>query len=363
MLLAALILAASLAQPEPAKTTGRYTVLKASGDLDNDRFCQSIATELDAIKDSVLIIIELDGNRARPDLVARLGAKLKSNPTPVSILLKDAVDKKVGIGQLLLGFYAKSCFIDPATDIAAASNDDLKSLAPPSTSWEPIERDISGIAWTRLGERSADQALARALTAPHEDWFVVPDLDKHPWRLSQTLPAGGQSGAQPHQIIWAAASGLDRITIKADTAVGLALCANKVQNLTPVLADANLSIRSTRSNKSVSNGLGDASASVSRILEDSKLAARKVVTTLTVKSNPNRPTPAEEYRKASKAALTQIEKASLDLDRAEALLSDYPEIDRRASTNPKKPALKAAIEAIRKDLEKHRVIARDFGTR
>lgn len=364
MLLAALILAASVAQPEPARPTGRYTVLKVSGDLDNDYLCKAITTELESTKDCSLIVLELDGNRARPDLVAKLGAKLKGNPTPITVLLKDTTDKKVGVGQLLLGFYAKSCFIDPTTEIAAASGDDLKPLGPPSTSWDAIAREIEGAVWTRLGERNADRGLAHALTAPREDWFALPGTDVHqPWRCSPATPAITQSNTPPRQVIWATSTGVSRITINPETAIGLAICSAKAQNTTPLLADANLSIRSTRTDRTITNGLSEAAASMTRIIEDAKLAARKISTTLTVKSTPTRPASPQEYRKAAQAALDQIDKAQRDLDRADALLSDYPELERRQSPNPKKPVLKGSIDAIRKDLEKHRLTARDFGSR
>lgn len=352
-------------QPEPAKAlvTGRYVVLKIAGDLDSEHIAASFSTELDAIKDARLIVVELDGNRSRLDVVAKLGARIKSSPTPVSVLLKDAVDKKVGLGQLLLGVYAKSCFIDPDTEIAATPVDDLRNLAPATISWDSIDRDVSGATWTRLGERSADQALAKALLSPHEDWWAVPGVEEQAWKLSSAAPAGGQSGPAPRQVIWATTTGMTRINLDAQSATGLRLCNSQAKNITPILADAGLSLRSTRTNKSISNGFNEAATSLTRIVEDSKLAVRKVVSTLTIKSTSTRPTPAEDYRKAGKAALDQIDRIQKDLDRADALLSDYPELERRQTPVPKKPVWKAAIEGIRKDLDKHRVTARDFATR
>src|SRR6185436_7861590 len=57
-------------QPEKPAPVGRFVVIKAPGDLDNDRFAASITSELESAKGSSLIILELDGNKARPDLVA-----------------------------------------------------------------------------------------------------------------------------------------------------------------------------------------------------------------------------------------------------------------------------------------------------
>lgn len=351
--------------PEPTKPpiTGRYIVLKVSGDLDSEQLASSFSAELDSLKDARLLIIELDGNRSRLDLVAKLGARIKACTTPTSILLKDSVDKKVGLGQLLLGAYAKSCFIDPATQVAATPTDDLRILAPAATSWESIEREVSGSVWTRLGDRSADQSIARALIAPHEDWWVIPGLDPQPWKLSATSPAGGQSGPAPHQIIWATTAGPTRISIPAESAAGLRLCTAQTKTLASILADATLSIRSARTNRSISSGLNDAAATLPRIVDDAKLAARKVATTLTIKSTPSRPTPIDDYRKAGKSALDQIELIQKTLDRADSLLADFPELERRQSPAPKKLVWKPAIEEARKDLEKHRLIARDFATR
>src|SRR6516164_481099 len=103
MLIATLLSLILAGQPTPEhtahaqKTQGRYAVIKLTGDLDSEHMVNAFGKELDEAKDANLIILEVDGNRSRTDLVAKLGARIKGSHAPVSVLLKDAVDKRVGV--------------------------------------------------------------------------------------------------------------------------------------------------------------------------------------------------------------------------------------------------------------------------
>src|ERR1043165_2210194 len=370
MLTLTAIAALFMLQPQPADPAqkppvrGRYTVIKITGDLDSDRLVTAFGAELDSAKDANLIVIELDGNRARLDVVSKLGARIKASPAPVSVLLKDSVDKKVGVGELLLGPYASACYIDPSTTIEETPAADIRFLAPADTSWESVERDVTGALWTRLGQRQADQTLSQVLLSGRNDWWVVPSEGEHPWRLAQQAPAGGQSGAQPHQFIWASSSG-PTVRFDADSAIGLRVCDAKAPNMNPILADAHLMARSTRSNRTITSGLADAQAAASRILDDAKLAVRRIGNTLTVKGTQAHPATPDDYRAAGKSALDQIERASRELERVEKMLAAYPELERRPGTPAKKSPgpVRATVDSLRKELDKHKTAARDFQTR
>jgi hypothetical protein len=297
--------------------------------------------------------------------VAKLGARIKGSHAPVSVLLKDAVDKRVGVGQLILGAYAKNCYIDPATEVIDDPTTKISYLAPPDTQWDAIEREITGVLWTRLGERDADQALSQVLLSAHHDWWSIPVESGKAWRLAEAAPAGGQEGPPPRQLVWANTGGITAIHMYPDTAVGLRLCIAKVPNTNAILTDAGLATQSTRTNRSVTSGLTEALSTANRTLDDVRLSLRRIGTTLAVKNTATKPASKDDYHLAGNNAMGMIDRSSKDLEKVETLLADYPELERRLGVNAKKTPgpVRSAIDELRKELDKVKVIARDFQTR
>jgi hypothetical protein len=371
MISAAFVLATICLQPRPPQPpaptptklpTGACTLVKASGDLDSDHFLRTIFAELDRARGVSLIILELDGNRARPDLVARLGDRLDSNIPPVAVLLRDTSDKKVGIGQALLGGFVKHCFIDEATRIASTPEDDIRYLAPSDTKWELVEQQATGPLWRKLTDLNADQSLPQILLSPSRDNWAVPVTPGTPWKLSPISPAGGQSGPQPRQIAWGDTA---RTEIDAEAAIGLRLCADRAASPAPILVASGLSPRSTTSKRSIKSDYPDAAESIERTVEDARLAVRRIASTVSIR--PSRAVPTtEDYRRAGNNALIQIDRVVRELDRADSLLSDFPELNRRRngpSSRSDKGPWRPAMDAIRKDLDTYRTTARDLSSR
>ena len=365
MILTCLLLPALLApaQPEakPAPLpTGRYTVLKISGDLDSDHIARTTAAELDRARGVPLVILELDGNRSRPDVITKIGARIKSGQPAVAVWLRDPVDKHVGVGQVMLGAFATMCFIDPDTRIMAEPADDLRWQAPADTSWETVEQEVTGPLWARLSKLGGDQTLPRVLYAPAQDAWAVPVSMDKPWVLSSAAPAGGTRGPQPQQVVWGMGP---RIELDSEAATGLRLCDDLAKSPNVILSSAGLSPRSARSNRSIESGLSEAAKRIARVLDDVKVANRRITTMLAMKPGAARPT-AEDYRRAGQSALDQVDRALRELDKADTLLSEFPELNRtREKASPRTGPLRTAIDALRKDLDKHRTTARDFASR
>ena len=370
--ISALLLSLASAQPPAGSTpnqpttklpSGKYAILKVSGDIDTDLFLRQVAAELDRARSTSLIILELDGNRARPDLIARLGQRLSTNTPPVAILLKDSTDHRVGIGQAMLAGFVKHSFIDPDTRIASSDSDDIRTLAPSDTSCESIEQAITGPLWRRLTELGGDQSLPPLLIAPSRDMWAVPVKPGEPWKLSPNAPAGGQSGPSPRQITWKDPA---RIELDAETAIGLRLFAGEARSMAPILTASNLSPRSTSTKRSIESSLPSAAATIPRILDDAKLALRRIATTLSIKPSDRTITTAD-YRRAGQSAQEQIARLEHELDRVESILADYPELNRTGATEKAarsdKGPWRPTIDALRKDLDKHRTTARDFASR
>jgi hypothetical protein len=346
----------------PKLPTARFHILRITGELDSDLFLRTILTELDSLRSLPLVVLELDGNRARPDLTARLGQRLATQSPPIALFLKDSIDKRVALPYALLSGFTPHCFIDPVTRIE--SDDSLRHLAPSDLNWDSIDQDLSGALWRKLTSLDADQSLPLLLLAPSADTYAVPVRAGEPWKLSSSPPAAGQAGPQPRQIIW---KDPVRITIDAQTAIGLRLCAGEARSMAPILTAAGLSPRSSSSRRTPESGLPAARALLSGILDESKLALRRIHTTLSTKP-PDRPMTTSDFRRIGQSALDQIARLHADLDRAESLLADYPELNHRApGDKPLRPSDKGEfrpiLDSLRKDLDKHRTTARDFASR
>jgi len=138
--------------------------VRVEGEIDCARFAGEIGralVEADARGPS-LVLLELNGNSARLDLVREIAATLRSLEAPVAVWLVDDEDGKVGVGQLVLGLQVGGVFVAPGT--RAVNGADLGGLAPAGTDWEQVGRELAAPIWLRLHEGNEALApLARGL--------------------------------------------------------------------------------------------------------------------------------------------------------------------------------------------------------
>ncbi len=353
------------AQPAPpapngvrAPATGKVWHLRITGDLDSDRLARDFAAELDraASANAALLLLELDGNRSRPDVVLAMGRRVTECRVRTAAYLADGRDRRVGIGQLMLGVLCTDAFVAPGTRVVHTAADDLRALAPDDTDWRRIADDLIAEAGTRIESRSGDARLAGLLVAPVESaWFVA---EADPARIETDPPPG--PGAQ---FVYFASSGPDRIEIDAALAVSLRLARGIPAGVPRLLTDLGARAGSPRTQVKLSSGLGDAERRLEREMGDLRVAMERIQETLRVTAAKldRRPQPSD-YRRAGNAALQQIDAADRALADAESLTAEYPELLRDAVPTPSAGRARLLTD-LRRDLDRRRATAEEYRSR
>jgi hypothetical protein len=174
------------AQSDRPSRPGRAWRVSLAGDLD----AMALATRLDEVlaqahqRNASLVLLELAGNRWRPDVVWAMAQVIEQSDTPVVALLQDTRDHRVGAGQLMLATLCESSWIDPDTQILSTQDDDLSLYAPSTTDWERVERELAGAIWVRLYERDGPVLLARPLVDQRDAVWI--ELEGKPTADAQT---------------------------------------------------------------------------------------------------------------------------------------------------------------------------------
>ncbi len=340
--------------------TGRIWHLKLSGDLDCERLARDFAAQLErAASDrggAALVVVELDGNRARPDLVLATGRRLAECRVRTAAYLADSRDHQVGLGQALLGALCTDAFIAPDTRIIHAPADDLRALAPADTDWERIAEQLAAEAGPRIESRAGDPGLASILLdARSSAWFVASSEGE---RIETAQPSGAGT-----QFIFFGASGLERLDIDAPLAASLRLVRAASPGVARMVTDLGAKGGASRSRAECSSGLTDAERRLGRSMDDLAVALEQIEESLRVTSAKldRRPLPID-YRKAGEAALVRIAAAERNLSGAEALAAEYPELMREESAAPS-ASRPRVLANLRRDLSRHRAAAEEYRTR
>ncbi len=356
---------ASAAAPAPPRQsglpTGRIWHLKLSGDLDCDRLARDFAAQLErAASDrggAALVVVELDGNRARPDLVLATGRRLAECRVRTAAYLADSRDHRVGLGQALLGALCTDAFIAPGTRIIHTPADDLRSLAPDDTDWERIAEQLAAETGPRIESRAGDPALASLLLdARSSAWFVASSE-------GERIETAAQQGGAGTQFIFFGASGLERLDIDAPLAASLRLVRAGSPGVARMLNDLGARGGASRSRAECSSGLTEAERRLVRSMDDLLVALEQIEESLRVtNAKLDRRPLAIDYRKAGEAALVRIAAAERNLSGAEALAAEYPELMREESTTPS-ASRPRVLANLRRDLSRHRAAAEEYRTR
>jgi hypothetical protein len=173
------------AQPET-----RHAVLRLRGDLDAretaDAFVRALA-DLDARSPSA-ILIELTGNRSRPDLLFEAVRAVRDAESSVAVWLADNADRRVGPGMLAIALAADHAGIHPQTTIERTTGDDLTHLNPAIEDWAVLALDLRSIA-RDLGESGPLPRTAyESALAPRSSLWIVTDDNGAP-TLSDDAPS------------------------------------------------------------------------------------------------------------------------------------------------------------------------------
>lgn len=305
-------------KPAPAPR-GKVWHITLRGDLD----CRALADEaeraLQAANDAGagLILLELDGDRARDDLVRDLGRALLASDAPVCVWLNDPRGRRVGRGQLLLGLLADRCAIAPRTAIIHESDGDLADLAPEGTDREQVRRELSGAIYTQLRERTGDPDPAAALVSLDSPLWIVRDGP-----TARLTPAAPQEPATARLVFEAPATPL-RLT--ADDLVALGWAAGPHPSAAAVLS-ASGRAGASRTERTLRSGLADARDRLERALAHADERAAAIDAVLDLRPRDSRVLTDRDHHDAGSRAREMIDAARALLRDAEDLCAAYPEL-------------------------------------
>lgn len=362
--LAVLVGAAGARQPEstppaPARPAPVHKLwhLKVSGDLDCDRLARDFAAEMARASDANagLILIELDGDRSRPDVVRAMARVVQESPVRVAAYLTDPRDKSVGVGQAMVGLFASECLVAPDVRLRHAPADDLRGLAPEDTAWEPIEQDLADALRTMIEPRGLDAQLAELLVRPTIGaWWARSPEPAH----IENAPA---PGATP--FVFMGPRGLERIEIDAELAVALGLAGGPSPSLARALPGLGVVTGASRQRSEVASGLGAAEKRLVRAIDEVRIAVERVEESLRVSyTKLDRRPQAHDYRRAGEDALRHIADTERSLAAALKLTEEYPELLRDRPATPTS-GRERVLGNFRVKLDEHRASAEEYRTR
>lgn len=278
-----------------------------------------------------LLLLELDGDRWRADVVWAAGQKIRNSPVPVAVYLSDAAGRSVGGGQLMLGLLATECFVEPGTVVREAPGDDLRELAPEGSDFEQITRELSGAVYTRLTDLRAPSELADVLVGLGSGkaqpllWALYEPAAQTPARVQREDPVEIIPGTRSVPIVTRAFDGSPRLSIPADTGVALRLY--RGAQASPASACAALGYRAgIKSHVRLDSGLDDARRRTGADLEAIDTLTERVKALLDLPDPPHAATSPDRYRRAGKSAADEIDAGRALLARCEKALEDYPEL-------------------------------------
>lgn len=341
-----------------------HAVVRA--DLDELAIADGVATLLNTAADQhELVVLELTRPGWRLDVVWALARAIRDSGAEVTVWLNPEGDR-VGEGALLLAIIADASAIAPDASLASTPADDARSLAPDSTDWEQVEREMSGLLWVALDRRGLDPALAEdLLVAGRPLWANRRGVD---WTLS-----GVGSGDASERFLTLHADLSHSLSARAPILHDLRLVDDLADS--PRLALLEQGVNPGRLRRVVLEGnLSGARARVENLLARFDEALYEIDAAMDRVRYPidDRVVPNTEYIAAGRTALRDLRAAAALLERAEELFARHPELILTDSSEgtpvgrtPDRNAAdwRASFTNRRRDLDRLRDRAEDYARR
>lgn len=178
------------ARANPEGGIPRFSVVRWNGDLDTRRTLDDLleAVASAARAGPAFLLLEISGDRARPDLVHEALSALGSIETTMGVLLRDSDDGRVGAAQAAIALAARHAAIAPGTRIVRAPGEDLTNLNPEIKDWSVIGLDLRHRAREIAARRALPESWVEALLAPRAEMWYFEDEHAAP-RLEADAPA------------------------------------------------------------------------------------------------------------------------------------------------------------------------------
>lgn len=290
-------------------------------DLDSAWLADRITGELAAAEEAKprLVLLELAGDSGRWDLVARVGKTIRAMTGPVSVLLDDSRDRRVGVAQLVIGLSSRGCAISPGTRVRTGRDREMRAQAPADVAWGEVEADLARFIETPLA--LAPEGLADALLFPTASAWVLPG-GPGSWTLTRERP-GADSARLATQIVWLEDG--DRWSFRAapELLKSLALpieAADSARDLLRRLGVRGLSTRRVE----LESGLRAAGVDVTRVLRDADLLIEDLRARLELPTDQS--IAPDTIRKRGRGVVADARGALDALAGVEETLARYPEL-------------------------------------
>lgn len=327
--------------------------LRLEGDFDCSALVDALRARLEdaAAKKCGMIILELSGDRWRPDITRDLAFTLRDSGLRSVVVLNDPRDHHVGAGALALGLLADQLYIERGTSVLATPDHIAADLAPESADLEKGTRELSGALHVALSPRALE-SLAWMIADPTRETlekplYITPASAVAPASLTNSPPApANQPGVKlPTPVIKPPANSSDR-------GVSIELSPDDLSRLdlaTPVRGMANIAPGSgTRlAPVSLRVSLDDARGKAAECLAaaDHSLASAEKALDL---DWPRDPTVSRDaYQKAATSAARDLDSVAASLATLESLLGEYPELTRTPAPGQTSVAGKPSAYAVR----------------
>ncbi|USN98732.1 MAG: hypothetical protein H6810_11285 [Phycisphaeraceae bacterium] len=307
---------AQSAQPEPRS----HARLLFRGDLDSDETKRAFLSGLEKLDEvgAGTILIELTGNRARPDLLFDVLRAVRDAKSPLVVHLQDDADREVGPGQLAIALAAESASISPRTRVVRTIDDDLTALNPEIEDWSVIGLDLRHAVEQIAMARSIPQAWLEALVAPRSGLWAIEDAQGQ-----LRLVDEGSGDARPVVTRTEAGWTFDFDASSAARLYGLGL-----NRSTRTLANA-LSLRGRPVETiEIDSGLISAHVRCGTLIREVRVAIRLADAALDIRGNRrgSETLMPRDYRTAADKAAGLVEECRGAIAEVEALTTTYPEI-------------------------------------
>lgn len=310
----------------PADRPDRREVLHIviAGDLDTTRLALDLADAVNNRAPSTdAIVLELAGDRWRRDVLWMIAQSLRESGLDTEVFLGNSKDRSVGLGMLALGLTADRCVIAPATTLTRTPSDDRSALAPETTEWERVDRELNGLLWVAMRARHLPGELGEALLTPTTPVWVVRSSAGLPAEIAFEPPPAGRAD----RMIDTRPDGSASASIAADLARELGLVDAIAKSVRSDLVRSGPA-PSHIERITLTSGLDEARARAADLLEQTDAIAQHADARLTRLEHPIDRRVVSIATRATQAqlALDEVAAARDRLDRVEALFDQLPEL-------------------------------------
>lgn len=337
---------------EPKTEVRRLLHIELAGDLDAARIARDLDAELARARDkgAEMILLEVDGRMARPDVLRDIGRVLLAEPRLPLLVYLNPDGQPIGLGQAWLALLADPgcAFADPAARFELRAGDDCANLAPADLQPASIDEDLRTLAAASLTRRGGPILLTALCPRPTLPlWTASTGEGDGGLKIVTEEPSASEVGRtlatpDPRQ------TGAFRAAFTSDIARRIGLVNAAARGPGDALAQRHVNVWKTDRVR-IASRLVEARRSAERALKSidaDRAAAKAALDATRDKLRSKNPTLIEQARSVARQQLNALNLLDTQIEQAEALTIDYPELLRSpppgTTTLPAKAAATAA---------------------